>query len=577
MRKQLDSGLALNMLIADCHCSCTGLRLMADWPVPEGLEGGTGLLRVQATWARASNSACPQYQAARARPGLWPARRAPRSQPGLTHFSLDPVMTLLDLVEHDGLTLEQALTQVRDGRTEIRPHEGLLRWGAHGAARYLSAGSAVGAGSGWAAVPVSRPWVMQVKPPDGGTIYELCAWGRRYESADGEERELRLPRVKSVKDRAVDLGEAAAAAMVLAYGAVALNQSRSGKPHNLREAQPVRSIRVVEVGCEDGSWQEMFSGSPQKARRYYDEHAKARLSAVTAGGEYRPGDDCAGCKLAGTCPALPSRPGMLGIIGTGPVRTWSVTNGRHYEACPAQDYLERLHLPPGPRTEPNSAVRRGQAVHAWLASRHERPGAAPCSAEDVPDSPDAWLAGGWEVTGEEARLGVQMIGDHSLTCALEDLPPGAAVLPEHRLMVYDPDARVLVIAKADLLYEADGAWTLRETKTTRRVSEGSLLDRYPQTALGILLLAAGVPGGSRGSNRVQLERLTPAGPLLDELDPADADVHAEALRVIGDMVGRWRNDGTAVTVPGPACRDCEASRWCPDAAAEAQEEGDFDD
>src|ERR1039457_5722577 len=327
LRKQLDSGLALNMLIADCHCSCTGLRLMADWPVPEGLEGGTGLLRVQATWARASNSACPQYQAARARPGLWPARRAPRSQPGLTHFSLDPVMTLLDLVEHDGLTLEQALTQVRDGRTEIRPHEGLLRWGAHGAARYLSAGSAVGAGSGWAAVPVSRPWVMQVKPPDGGTIYELCAWGRRDESADGEERELRLPRVKSVKDRAVDLGEAAAAAMVLAYGAVALNQSRSGKPHNLREAQPVRSIRVVEVGCEDGSWQEMFSGSPQKARRYYDEHAKARLSAVTAGGEYRPGDDCAGCKLAGTCPALPSRPGMLGIIGTGPVRTWSSRTG----------------------------------------------------------------------------------------------------------------------------------------------------------------------------------------------------------------------------------------------------------
>jgi hypothetical protein len=544
---------------------------MADWPVPEGLEGDTRLLRVQATWARASNSACPQYQAAKGRPGLWPARRAPRGQPGLTQFSLDPVMVLLDLIEHDGLTLEQALTQVREGRTEVRPHEGLLRWGTHGAAQYLSAGSAVDAERGWAAEPTSRSWVMQVTPRDGGTIYELCAWGRRYESADGKDRELRLPRVKSVKDRAVDLGEAAAAAMVLAYGSVALNQSRSSKPHNLGKAQPVRSIRVVEVGCEDGSWQEMFSGSPQKARRDYDEHARARLGAVTAGGEYQPGDDCAGCKLAGTCPALPSRPGLLGIIGTGPVRTWSVTNGRHYEACPAQDYLERLHLPQGSRIEPSSAVRRGQAVHAWLASRHERPEAAPCSAEDVPDSPDAWSAGGWEVTGEDARLGVQMIGDHSLTCALEDLPQGAAVQPEHRLMVYDPDARVLVIAKADLLYEADGAWTLRETKTTRSVSEASLLDRYPQTALGILLLAAGVPGGSCDSNRVQLERLTPAGPLLDELDPADTDMRTEARRVIGGMVGRWRDDGTAATVPGPACRDCDASRWCPDAAIEAQE------
>jgi hypothetical protein len=551
---------------------------MADWPVPEGLEGDTGLLRVFATWARADDGACPQYQAAKSRPGLWPARRAPRGQPGLTQFSLDPVMVLLDLVEHDCLTLEQALAQVRDGRTEIRPHGGLLRWGEHGAAQYLSAGPAVDAERGWAAEPASRSWVMQVTQPDGGTTYELCAWGRRYESADGQRRELRLPRVKSVKGRAVDLGEAATAAMVLAYGRVALNQSRSGKPHNLGKAQSVRSVRVVEVGCEDGSWQEMFNGPPEKARRKYDEHARRRLGTVTAGGEYRPGDDCADCKLVGTCPALPSRPGLLGIASTGgPVRTWSVTNGRHYESCPAQEYLERLHLPRGARTEPSSAIRRGQAVHAWLAGRHERPKAAPCSAEDVPESPDAWSAGGWEVTGEDARLGVQMIGDHSLTCALQDLPPEAAVQPEHRLMAYDPDARVLIIAKADLLYEAGGAWTLRETKTTRTVSEASLLDRYPQTALGILLLAAGVPGGSRDSNRVELERLTPAGPLLDELDPADTDLQAEARRVIGGLVGRWREDGTAATVPGPACRDCDASRWCPDAAVEAHEEDFFDD
>ena len=59
----------------------------------------------------------------------------------------------------------------------------------------------------------------------------------------------------------------------------------------------------------------------------------------------------------------------------------------------------------------------------------------------MPDTPDAWSAGGWEVTGEDARLGVQMIGDHSLVCALQDLPPGAVVLPEHQLLVYDSDAR----------------------------------------------------------------------------------------------------------------------------------------
>ena len=205
-------------------------------------------------------------------------------------------------------------------------------------------------------------------------------------------------------------------------------------------------------------------------------------------------------------------------------------------------------------------------MHAWLADRHARQPARPCSPDDVPDNPDAWSAGGWEVTGEDARLGVQMIGDHSLVCALQDLPPGAVVLPEHQLLVYDPDAGVLVIAKTDLLYEAGGAWVLRETKTTRAVSEGSLLERYPQAALGIMLLAAGIPGGSRERNRVELERLTPAGPLLDVLDPSDPDLHAEACRVIRDMAAGWRADDRAIAVPGPGCLTCEASRWCPDAA-----------
>jgi hypothetical protein len=553
---------------------------MADWSVPEGLEGDTGLLRVYATTARADDRACPQYLAAKARPGLWPRQRSPRREPGLAQFSLDPVMALLDLVEYDGLTLEQAQARLRDSRTASRPHPGLLRWAGHAAAQYLAAGAAIDTLRGWVAEPTSRPWVMQVTPSGdaGGFTYELCAWGRRYESADGQMRELRLPRVKSVANRAIDPGEAAAAALVLARGRVALGQPRSGKA-NLGRPQPVGWARVVEVGCEDGSWHVIFDDPPEKARQQYDEHARRRLAAVTAGGEYRPGDSCADCKLLHTCPALPRRPGLLGIASSGrPVRTWSVTNGRHYMTCPAQEYyLDRLHLPPAAGSGLSSSVRRGQAVHAWLADRHAHQPARPCAADDVPETPDAWSAGGWEVTGEDARLGVQMIGDHSLTCALQDLPPGTVILPEHQLFVYDPDAAVLVIAKTDLLYESSGAWALRETKTTRAVSEGSLLERYPQAALGILLLAAGIPSGSPQSNRFELERLTPAGPLLDSLDPSDADLLTEARRVIRDMVSKWREDDGAIATPGYGCRTCEASRWCPDAAASAPQEENDDD
>jgi hypothetical protein len=553
---------------------------MADWAVPGELEGDAGLLRVHATAARAGGHACPQYLAAKARPGLWPPQRPPRGQPGLATFPLDPLMALLDMVEFDGLTLEEAQARLHDGRAASRPHPALLRWAGYAAAGFLSAGTALDAARGWVAGPASRPWVMQVAPPAGagGPTYELCAWGRRYQSADGQKRELRLPRVKSVQDRAVDPGEAAAAALVLARGRPTLGRPRSGEAHHLGRPQPVSWVRVVEVGCEDGSWQVMFNDPPEKAKPQYDEHARKRLAAVTAGGEYRPGDDCADCKLLNTCPAVPRRPGLLGISGAGrPVRTWSVTNGRHYMSCPAQEYLERLHLRPAADREPGSAVRRGQAVHGWLADRHARQQALPCTADEVPGTPDAWSAGGWEVTGEDARLGVQMIGDHSLTCALHDLPPGAVILPEHQLLVYDPDARILVIAKADLLHESGGAWTLRETKTTRAVIEGSLLERFPQAALAILLLAAGIPGGTPDGNRVELERLTPAGPLLDVLRPSDPDLHAEARRVIRDMVTGWRADDSAVAVPGPGCRTCDASRWCPDAAPSAPQEDDDDD
>lgn len=69
------------------------------------------------------------------------------------------------------------------------------------------------------------------------------------------------------------------------------------------------------------------------------------------------------------------------------------------------------------------------------------------------------------------------------------------MLAEHRLTVHDPDAGVVVIAKTDLLYQDSDGWVLRETKTTRHADDENLLVSYPQVALGIVLLAEGIPGG----------------------------------------------------------------------------------
>jgi hypothetical protein len=531
------------------------------------MEGPTNLVRVQASSARPGEKSCPQHVAAKAHVGVWAREPQPRKEPGLQQFALDPVTVLLDMMEFDGLTLGQALARLRD--TGGPPsHAGLLRWAEHAVGKYLAAGKAIDAARGWAAVPVSRAWVMQSQPPGatGGMTYELCAWGRRYESGDGRRRELRVPRAKSIMDRPVELAEIAVDAFVLAYGRPALGRPRRGDAYQLGRPTQVGNVRVVEVGCEDASHRVMFDGTAAEAKRLYGDHARQRLRSAVTGGEYRPGDGCPDCKLLGACPALPRRPGILGIDDASrAVRSWSVTNGRHYQACHAQEYLGRLHLPPTDGIEHGSAVRRGQAVHAWLAERHARKPASCCTADDVPATPDSWSAGGWQVSGGDARLGVQMIGDHALMCALRDLPPDAAVFPEHQLTVYDPDAGVVVIAKTDLLYQDGSGWVLRETKTTTYIDEGDLLVRYPQVALGVVLLGEGIPGGSRDCNRVELERLTPAGPLLEIFDPADPDLNAAARRVVHQMAADWHADTCAEPDPGKACRTCEVWRWCPDA------------
>jgi hypothetical protein len=531
------------------------------------MEGATNLVRVQASSARPGEKSCPQHVASKAHAAVWPREPQPRKEPGLQQFALDPVNGLLDMMEFDGLTLGQALSRLHDnGGTRLHP--GLLRWAEYAARQYLAAGEDIDAARDWAAIPVSRAWVMQSRPPDatGGITYELCAWGRRYQSEDGQRRELRVPRAKSVTDRPVQLAEIAVDAFVLAYGRPPLGRPRRGDAYRLGMPTQVEKVRVVEVGCEDASHRVMFDGTAREAKRLYDDHARQRLRSAVTGGEYRPGDECPDCKLLGVCPALPRRPGILGIKDAGrAVRSWSVTNGRHYQDCHAQEYLERLHLPPTEGIGVSSAIRRGQAVHAWLASRHARKPASCCTADDVPATPDLWSAGGWEVAGDDARLGVQMIGDHALMCALRDLSPDAAVLPEHRLTVYDPDAGVVVIAKTDLLYQDGSGWVLRETKTTTHADEGDLLARYPQMALGVVLLGEGIPGGSRDCNRVELERLTPSGPLLEIFDPADPDQNAAARRVVHQIAADWHADTCAVPDPGKSCWTCGVSRWCPDA------------
>ncbi|MET9318254.1 PD-(D/E)XK nuclease family protein [Kribbella sp. NPDC003505] len=533
--------------------------------MPPGMAGSLSLVRVQPSSARGNAAACPQFLAAKARP-LVVARAPTVKATGLETFALSPVMDALDSIEYSGCTVEEALARLRpEGRGKAL-HPGLRTWVEHATRRFLEVSDRLTTAVGSALDPTRDEWIVRVETRES-VVYEICAWGRRYVSADGTVRELRTLKHSGRGGDRTPASEVAVAAFVLAQGGTRSADPRRGVDRDGR----VRRVRVVEVGCTDGTSTTLFDGSVEEAQALYDEHGRPQLREAVDGGEYRPGQDCVKCKLIEVCPVLPRGPGILGLASPRPGRaTWSVSNGRTYETCPARDHLRRLNLPRDFAVEYGESAARGQAVHSWLEKRHRETPVRACRPSDVPEASTVLQIDRWCVEGSEAVLAHQMLGDHSVVCPLADVDPDTEPLLEETLVVYDEAANVIVLAKADLLYRSGGAWALRETKTTTEMGSNGLLWRYPQLALGLVLFAADVlPGSSRG--RVELERLTPRGALLDVMAADDPALLAEARAVVRESVGAWGQDLTMPAKPGRHCRSCEVVRWCPERMATGEE------
>lgn len=548
-------------------------------------ENGT-LVRVRSGHARDVGYRCPERIAVEVHPGLPRPGTGGHARTGGGSSPIQALDKILDSVEFDRLDPAEAIRRWHD---RADPHPGLARWVAHAVTNVLAAEAKIDdlpAGL----TPVSRWWARQ-RPatPDGVGTYEETLRGRRYETADGI-REIRLLRTHSVDDRpkgerpaddregeapdaddrgveqrAADDREVAFAAGVAAGGSPVLSNPWSRTAYRLGRFAAPRRIRVVEIGCVDGSARVRFDGTPWEAADRYTAVIAKALRTVTAGGAHRPGYDCGRCALITDCPAVPSLPGLLGVTAaTPPRRNWSITTGREHRRCPARAYFRGQFLPGDRSVEESPATHRGRGVHHWIEQRHRATPHHACRASDVPDSVRSWESGGWNVVGAQARLGVQMIGDHALICPLRGLPDGAKVLPEHLVVVFDPDANVVVVSKADLLYQDADGWILRETKS-RRSPGGSGLREFPQLALAALLSASGVYAERETPLRVELERLTPAGPILTRFDVTDPAVLAHARQVVTGLAADWFVDADHPTKPGKACLDCPFTRWCPDA------------
>ncbi|MFI0718521.1 PD-(D/E)XK nuclease family protein [Streptomyces sp. NPDC021224] len=490
-------------------------------------------------------------------------------RPAPTSRALGPLHDVLDLIEFGRLGTEEAL--IKWEAAPKRPvHPALVQWTEHAVRGYLAATAALPAAPGIPPdvplEPFSRVWARQRGPlrPGDPDRYEEIVLDRRY--AGHGVRELRLVRAGSVEKNPPDDMEIAVAAGVLAGGRPVLSSRWAATPLVLGGYEPPRFVRLVEIGCADGSHRVLFEGPPAEAYARYTPEVEAHVGRIVAGGSYRPGKNCGRCAAVADCPAVVSAPGLLAVAAPGaPRRSWSVTTGRSYRRCPARSHLEGLFLPRETAAEDTEAVIRGRAVHAWIESRHRRSPQQPCTPDDVPGPPEAWRYQEWSLSGLQARLGIQMIADHALVCPLQNRPADTEVHPERTVVAYDPTAGVVVLAKSDLLYRVADRWTLRETKTARVPDEGNLLAQHPQLALAVLLSHAGVlPGRHCG---VELERLTGTGPIVTRFDVAAPDVAAEARTVMAEYIAPWRADSQFTTAPGAACTDCPFTRWCPDAAA----------
>jgi hypothetical protein len=173
-------------------------------PLPPGTDGNTRLIRTSLPLLREDPQDCPRGNALRARPFVREMPERPRHKP-VEDFALGPVMRTLDLIEYEGVDPETALRRLH-GSTKW--HAAHASWAEMAVRNYLAARELSETGRRAlgrpATIAVRAQWtaITQRDTPDdrGATRYERTAWGRRYASADGSERELWLLSVNWVKE-----------------------------------------------------------------------------------------------------------------------------------------------------------------------------------------------------------------------------------------------------------------------------------------------------------------------------------------------------------------------------------------
>ncbi|MFJ6512665.1 PD-(D/E)XK nuclease family protein [Streptomyces sp. NPDC091406] len=558
---------------------------MSSWPRPAGTSGDIKLVRTNLGAARLDPRDCPSKRSSDARPMLTAYPAPAEHAETLQDFTLKVFMDALDLIEHDRRNPEEVIEELRRTKGTFglyrrrEAHPLLLSWSAAAVQRFVTARMSDQRARRAAGLPLTVPvrdaWALGTDPGPvdarGADTYETTAWGRRFAALDGSTRELWLLTFGTAKDSRPE-AEAAVAAYVAARGRpvsggwkkrYTVVPAERLEPH--RTAFPER-VRVIEFGCGDGAFKELLDWNQQEVRQHFKADGWPALSQAIDGTGARPGSSCVDCKTLAGCDAIARTPDLLTIAPPEPRRprrSLSVTDLRAYRDCPAKFHATRqLKLRSAKPESPE--VRRGRVVDDVLNQRHGGTPYRSCAEFPGPADPASWGAGALQLSGKEARDGAAMLEQHGFYCPLDGLAAAEEVRVQYQVACYDPGLDLVLIATPDLLHTRNGGWVWRETKTASRyLYEGeSLMKRYPQLALGVLMLAAGVLGGDVRRSRVELELLHTDDVTFEELDPSRPRVVDEAREVIAELARPWTGDRDYPTAPGRHCNSCEALEWC---------------
>jgi hypothetical protein len=486
-----------------------------------------------------------------------PVRRIRRQRPGLEDFLFEPLFTVLDAHEHDGIRLGKALELLDRWGERLGVPE--RRWITHAAFAYPDL-RAMGlrAVRGW--------WVVQAN----GTseTRELYTWGRGYVSeVDEHRRVLVLPTFVSPEQRETDQVKIAIAAYTTALGRLAERPSRWTEPFTFGDSDvEADDVAVLAVGLENGATRELWRGSPSDAKSRYESLGRPAIAAVMGSAPAIPGHDCSECKRLDVCETIPVLPGLLDVRNPRrPLRDVSAMSLRYYQDCARKERLSRINLR-GVGDE-TAATRTGRVVDARLNTLHDMPRDRGCGLDELRAPLPAVFGTDGISVGEQKRA-LQLLAGHRHTCpwgsgcAISDAQTQATVV------AFDPEASAIIFAKPDLLYREDGALVWRETATSSGPprSGRELFDTWKgiQLAIALLLCEGGVFGVDTPVARVEVEYLTDRGPDIRYLECGNDSYIDAAREVLAGVVPLWFNDDHFAPSPGPACSRCPFQRWCPE-------------